>query len=259
MLFCAEGINAEKIKPLYYPIRVDINEVHNGISSVYKYLRANAFKHNSNRQVVSTFYDNIMEQSIGKYTNVDDFEALKHVIFVVYYSLPNGALPHLPVSDTDNLFRCLVESNSWNSILDYIWRAEIATATSSDKFMECCLLLELHVNKNCLSKDQKTLSLLSQASEAMRCSSVSSVALRIFALDKHLLYDHFYKVPAASPHGYNTAEILSSRVSERSRRKITQTKSASLYTEVGYNPFDLHEHGDEMDNDDVDYDDDSDH
>ena len=96
----------------------------------------------------------------------------------------------------------------------------------------------------------------------MRGSSVSSVALRIFALDQHLLYDHFYKVPAASPHGYNTVEILSSRVSKRSRRNITQTKSASLYTEVGYNHVDLHEHRDEMDNDDnddVDYDDDSDY
>ena len=88
---------------------------------------------------------------------------------------------------------------------------------------------------------KRLLSLSSQASEAMRGSSVSSVALRIFALDQHLLYDHFYKVPAASPHGYYTAEILSFRVSKLSRRKITQTKSASLFTKKGYNHVDLHE------------------
>lgn len=242
------------MKPLYYPVRVDLSEIPYGISNAYRRLRANAFKDRSNRQVASSIYDNVVHQFIGKYTNVDDFEALKHVMFVVYYSLPNGCLADSSVSDNSNAFQCFTDAYGWNNVLDYVWRAEVATVTSSVRFMECCLLLELNIEEHFLCNNDQTLSALPSAYEAICRSSLSSVALRLFTLDKYLLYDQTCRANTISQDDCYVAENLVTRGSERPKRNVfRQNNSGHAQTKVDYNDSDEYEQETEDGEDDSDF------
>ena len=236
--FHVEGMDVEGVKPLYYPVRVDILDVQYGIGNACRRLRANVSKDKSNRQIASTIYDNIIQQFIGKYTNTNDFEALKHVMFTVYYSLPYGCLLDSTLSDTCNAFGCFTVAYGWNNIFDYVWRAEVATSMSSARFMECCLLLQLNVKKQYLRKDDLTLSALPYASEAIRCSSLSAVALRMFTLDQELLYDQSYETNATFRVECNIAENLTNIGSERPKRNIKRINSTLSHDSVDYNHFD---------------------
>ena len=251
--FHVEGTDVDGVKPLYYPIRVDLSDIPYGISNAYRRLRANAFEDRNNRQVASSVYDNIVHQFIGKYTNVDDFEALKHVMFVVYYSLPNGCLADSSVSDTCNAFQCFTDAYGWNNVLDYVWRAEVATGTSSVRFMECCLLLELNIEEHFLRNDQ-ALSALPCACEAICRSSLSSVALRLFTLDQHLQYDQACRANTISRDDCCIAENLVARGSRRPKRNvIKRNNSGFCQTKVDYDDFDEDEQETEEEEDDSDF------
>ena len=260
-----EGI--KNVRPIYFPIRVDLREVQYGICNAFKCLRANAFMDKSNRQIISTEYDNVLYEFLGMYTESNDFEALKHVLFVVYYSLPYGSLPNLPILDTANAFWCFSEPNSWNNILDYIWRAEVSTATSADKIMECSLLLELNIKKRSFNSLQ-TLAALPAASGAIRCTSASSVALRIYCLDQQLLYD---KAEKADFHlrEETILENMKKHGSDRPRRNTRRNNTITSYSKMDMcnNEYDSdnddddsddHDDGEDEDTWDDDDDDDSD-
>jgi hypothetical protein len=75
-------------------------------------------------------------------------------------------------------------------VLDQVWRERLLETSSSTVLMECTLLLEYYINKAWLKTPQnKLLNALPFPHFAVRCSTLSAVALRIYCLDKTMNYD----------------------------------------------------------------------
>jgi len=202
--FHIEGTEFTDVKPLYFPIEVKPKHVKFGAEYALYQLRACRFTNNNGRQIQS-----------GKRSYFDmpdarnECEAAKQAILTVYYALPVGSLIMGPeLKPHENMFDCISEAVGWNDILDQLWRNLVIQADKASMLMEAILLLEFYINKGWISgASQKLLNILPSAHFAIRCSTYSSVALRLFSLDQCLVYDKIQYLPRSERSNTNTHEI----------------------------------------------------
>lgn len=184
-----------KIKPLVYATSVIAERV---ISGVYCALeRFNAFSYAnvgsvSDRQITYKRRD-LWYLAHDTVNYNDEFIIARNLIILFYLALPEGSL--IMCSDTDDrnnksLVDTSIANTCWNSMLDAEWRDNLLHSTTVTQLMECLLLLEYYIAKNWFSPScQNILSLLPPPHFAIRGVTYSMLALRLYILDRSLLYD----------------------------------------------------------------------
>lgn len=190
--FHLEGLEYAKVKPLYYPVKVESERVNFGSRYALTQLRAQGFLSNPGRQNLSGKRDFVDSSGDPR----DECEAVKHCLLTFYFALPVGSVTMgQELKSNENVFDCISEAVGWNDIIDQMWRNLVMNARSANKLMESLLLLEFYINKTWLTSAQKLYNALPNAHFAIRCSTFSSVALRIFALDSCMSYEKVQSLP----------------------------------------------------------------
>lgn len=118
--------------------------------------------------------------------------SVKSALLSLYAALPIGSLiqSHDEITLNDHLSYAVAETSGWNNALDELWRAYVLTSSSPIALMECCIMLEYYLNNKWLLAPYSRLqSALPAAHGALRSATYSSVALRVYSLDRALLYD----------------------------------------------------------------------
>lgn len=204
--FIAEGENAVNIKPLVFQVNVEAQVVHSGPRDALNKLRASGYVAADGRLFWSALQQPPLKYSFD--TDYSELGAVKHAIAAVYAALPIGSVVldtessisaitgSRPLADRDanasevNVFACMAEPVGWNDMLDATWRGAVHSASSPVALMECVLLLEYYINKQWLAAPAaRLLTALPNPHFAMRCCSLSAVALRVFCLDRALSYE----------------------------------------------------------------------
>jgi hypothetical protein len=247
--FITEGENAAAIKPLIYPVVVEARTVRCGIPHALDRLYAAQYLDAIGRAVLVGRREVIasIEQT---YNEVD---AVRAALLMVYLSLPSGALVQdLAVDNATaakgNSFALITEPAGWNDVLDQAWRGAVYQATTPLQLMECALLLEHYVSKQWLAYPQsRLLSALPGPHFALTCATYSSVALRVYCLDKALMYDKVVAAPRErrSAGGFESyayeeppkaaARASATLIEGRSRRPAAAQASARIKSTVNYN------------------------
>ncbi len=201
MSFILEGSNAAGVKPLVFPVTVEAKYVRCGPSAAIEKLVANSFVQANNRQIT----DKRRELFISFSTGMSEIGIVKIALFTVYAALPMGSLQVASTIghdgeakdiDVQDIFSSIAEPAGWNDILDQAWRNAVLEACSPVALMECVLLLEYYINKSWLGfPNVRLLNALPNPHFSIRCCTVSSVALRVFCLDKCVLYEKVFVPP----------------------------------------------------------------
>ena len=201
--FIAEGANAADIKPLVFRVTVEAQVVFSGPKDAINKLAANQYLRAENRLFWSARQRNPVMSFIG--TDYSELASVKNALFLIYLALPYGSLMIDSQSSSEtflgragavtsgeqftDVFSCLAEPTGWNDLLDEAWRGAVEEARTPVALMECVLLLEYYINKAwLLPPASRLLTALPNPHFAVRCCTLSSVALRAFALDKALAY-----------------------------------------------------------------------
>jgi hypothetical protein len=205
--FLVEGnTNAGSIKPLIFPVYVEAKSIKCGLSDALDRLIANSYLDLTNRQIINNRRD--LLQFIRLSTSYPDdmniLLACKVLLIKLFLALPQGslsaeiALHYLTLDEApyEILSTHLLEPSGWNYILEQSWKAAVMNAVSPSALMECVLLLEFYLNKSWMMNPQsKLLNSLPNAHFAIRATTYSSVALRIYSLDRALAYDKVQTAP----------------------------------------------------------------
>ena len=192
--FHVEGAEFCKVKPLYYPVRVESKSIKYGAKYALTQLRAQSFINNPGRQNLSGKRDFLNASD----DTSDECEAVKNCLLTFYFALPVGSIVMgQDLKSNENLFDSISEAVGWNDIIDQMWREQLTNARSALKLMEFLLVLEFYINKSWLTSAQRLFNALPNAHFAIRCASYSSVALRIYALDMCMSYEKVQSLPRA--------------------------------------------------------------
>jgi hypothetical protein len=232
--FFPEGVQMSHIQPLVYVVNVIAEHVTSGPTSALSRLRAQEYLTSPDRQV--TFKRREIFQFLSQIGIENEFAALKSSLFTLYLSLPLGSLILSEHDDDDgysggDTLSCITDASGWNSHVDELWRRCVMESRSSVILMECVLLLEFYISKNWFhSPANRLISSLPSPHFAIRCVTNSSIALRIFCLDKCLSYD---RVAVQSKGGKPiiTSSSLTSH-SSSTGRKSAVGRSSSVPEEV---------------------------
>jgi hypothetical protein len=203
--FLVEGTNkAGSIRPLIFPVVVHASSVRCGLPDALHRLQARHYIDNAQRQII------LHRRELMAVTQrpVTEFAVIKAALVSLYLALPFGAL-----SDSENTTiaasssrggvnssgnkACsvapsvqLLEPNGWSAALELAWKDAIIRAQSVWEVMECVLVLEFYLNRTWLvAPNSRLLSALPSTHFAMRAVTMSSIALRIYSIDKALAYE----------------------------------------------------------------------
>lgn len=286
------GTQVNHIPPQIHYIKVVAkNILHGNAASLYNLNCGPNFYHMNNRDYLNWSLENsnvnadsdLIEQlnnESEQCMNLNEFDMIRHVLLRLYASLPSSSMnPGNGSGKGSGLHNCkenfvsLTTSDGWSVELDALWRKTVLSATTAIELMECTLLLESCLNKAILisasassSACLKLLSVLPSPHYALKCATLSSVALRLYSLDKCIAYS---KIPRRSDvhvksnnrtqsnsrsgnsnavnHTTNSKEDISDRyynlVADRPKRAAAAS-AASKITQVSN---DLNRHFDESD------------
>ena len=148
-------------------------------------LNASQFINNSQRQFRQT--------DLKQYLNCisTELDAVKCALLSVYCALPTGSVILQSESEIGvyDVYECITEATGWNDYLDQAWKGMVQKATTPAVLMECTVILEHFINKDWLKSPQnRLLNALPNFHFALRCASLSSLALRIYCLDHAIDY-----------------------------------------------------------------------
>ncbi len=184
--FIAEGSNASALKPLVFPVSVTAKKINFGISSALQGLLAKQYMNERDREIP---WNKRLYQAL-----IDDvrseLEAVKSAMLSVYYALPRGCLH---TNDTEDAvdFKSIAETSGWCDLLDQMWQGRVAGANHASTLMECMLLLEHYLRKQWIDGEQaRVVAALPNAHFAMRCCSLPALSLRIYTMDRAIIYSH---------------------------------------------------------------------
>lgn len=184
--FIAEGVHASALKPLVFPVNVTAKKINFGISSALQGLLAKQFINERDREVPwnKRLYFELIEDVRS------ELDAVKSALLSMYYALPRGCL-HTNETENSIDFVSVAETSGWSDLLDQIWQGRVAGASHVSTLMECMLLLEHYIRKQWIDGDQaRVVAALPNAHFAMRCCSISALSLRIYTMDRVLIYSH---------------------------------------------------------------------
>ena len=225
--FLAGGTKASNIAPLVFPVEVVADHVSLGAECALDSLRAYEFLSHGERHI--THRRRELATELNRTHN--EFVAVKSCLLAVYLALPLGSL-NMGYIEEDKTSKYdmatgVVNATGWNTVVDQLWRDSVLSATTSAALMECTLLLEFYVQKNWLQlPHSKLLSTLPSPHYAMRCPTCSSVALRVFCLDKALAYDRVQDIPRPSRAIEAERKDGMGRSSGRGRKEIEKPRKS---------------------------------
>lgn len=192
--FVADG-GSSQVKPLVFSVSVEAKIVKCGLVSAFDTLIANEYVQSTNRAIIARRKELL---NFSAYHS-SELGFVKAVLLTVYAALPSGSLlldPPGRSMNGDEFFASIAEPVGWNDIMDQVWRGAVISASTPLSLMECVLLLEYYINKSWLgAPNVRLLNSLPNAHFAIRCCTLSSVSLRIFCLDKCLLYEKVHIPP----------------------------------------------------------------
>jgi hypothetical protein len=180
---------AVSVSPLVFTVTVEAKSISCGPAHAISSLRAHAFTQAPNRAFV---FNKVEMAAIS--SGSQEISMVKLCLMYVYAALPLGSISLANESTASSAGNIYEASSLWDSILDVTWRGTVLAATTAQQLMECVLLLEHHINAPWLA-NLKLQTALPAAHFALRCCTLSSVALRIFCLDRCLNYEKA-EVPA---------------------------------------------------------------
>jgi len=243
--FIVEGDNAGSIKPLIFPVTVTSSSVRCGIPHAIDRLEGVSYIDSASRHVVVGRKE-IVNSIEAVYSEID---AVRAALLIVYLALPAGALSSdtNTTSTTTDAFSMITEPSGWNDVLDQAWRGAVYSATTPLQLIECVLLLEYYINKQWLAyPHNRLLSALPSPHFAVCGATYSSTALRVYCLDKALLYDKVFVPPrerrAAQFDQYayeettsNTRNTTTTVSYERTKRTAATNATLRIQKTVNYN------------------------
>jgi hypothetical protein len=247
--FLVEGFQWSHIQPLVYVVNVTAENIISGPSSALSRLRAQEYLNHLDRHITRKRKELLQflslteqqQQQRRKKSDDDEFAAVKSCLVMVYLALPFGSLVmgdeneeeeenveeegRGEGADRHDLMAHVIDATGWNTQLDSLWRKCVLESSSSTILMECTLVLEYYISKNWfMSPANRLISSLPSPHFAIRCVTNSSVALRIFCLDKCLAYERVQTLKGSKTHATTTttaAALASSR-----RNKLNKTDVA---------------------------------
>lgn len=242
--FITEGENAASIKPLIYPVVVEARTVRCGIPHALDKMIGAQYLEAVGRQILLNRREVINSLELV-YNEIDGVRA---ALLMLYLALPAGALTQDASIDgaaaaRGDTFALITEPAGWNDMLDQAWRGAVYEATTPVQIMECVLLLEHYINKQWLSYPQSRLiGALPNPHFAVCCATYSAAALRVYCLDKALLYDKVYNAPRErrsvgqfAAFEYEEPVAASSNAAGRTKRTAAAQASARIRSTVNYN------------------------
>lgn len=186
--FLVEG--AGNIKPLIYPVQVFAQSIRCGIPDALDRLVANDYFESPNRQVYA------QRRELIQYLDSpsDELSALKAVLIRIFLALPFGSLTsediYSDIHSSISLREGLIEPSGWNACLEQTWRGAVMGAQCPMTLMECVLILEFYIEKGWMNVNQSRLNQgIPSYHFAIRSATFSSVALRLYSLDRMILYE----------------------------------------------------------------------
>ena len=246
--FIVEGDNAGLIKPLIFPIVVTSSSVRCGIPHAIDKLEGVSYLDSLNRHALVG-----RREILSSIEQVhSELEAVRALLLILYLALPSGALSgdaNTAANTNGDSFALITEPAAWNDVLDQAWRGAVFNATTPLQLLECVLLLEYYINKQWLAYPQsRILAALPNPHFAVCNATYSSSALRIYCLDKALLYDKVfvpprerraaqfdqfaYEEPPVSKYSQSTNNSTSDG---RGRRAAAASASLRIQKSVNYN------------------------
>lgn len=248
--FLAEGENTAGIEPLIFPVKVHAKSILYGPVAAVRQLNASRYLEAGGRQI--TLYRRELLRAAEALSN--ELDAVKSILLMFYAALPFGSLTVVE-SVTDartDMVAAFAGSESWNDILDQAWRGAVLSTKSSTELMECVLLLEYSINKAWIhANGLKLMGRLPSPHFAIRCCSFSSVALRVYSLDRAVLYDKVYVPPRGSRGRADTGASTKANITSSSSSSSSYGRQAASH-QPRYKEFDESDLPDEDDDDDED-------
>jgi hypothetical protein len=232
--FIVEGADfASKIEPLIFPVCVRALYTLRGPKHALDQLNATKFLQSSGRQVV--YRRKELNTLATKYEDAvieNEFAATKTALFTFYAALPLGALQWEQsndyigqCNDDMKLYEAIVNSSGWNDYLDIVWREAVESATTPSYLMEYLLVLEFFINKAWLSSPyNRLIQSLALPHFAVKSVTTAAVALRIYCLDKAMLYEKVVNVPRTSRRGPTEEQQM-----PRSNSKSSKLNEAEVF------------------------------
>eukprot|EP00981_Chlorochromonas_danica_P010092 scaffold3044_cov176-Ochromonas_danica.AAC.10 len=241
--FLVEGSPlAGQIPPLIYPVTVTANRIRCGISDAVERLIARQHLTDNNRQITSN------RRELLPYTHPhsmvsggdggQEAAAVKGLLLTVFLALPLGCLVMdnaAPASSSSSeLLDQMLEPSGWNPLLEQAWRGAVLQSDTPLSLMECVLVLEFYLQRAWLGAPAvRLLQSLPNAHFAVRCATYSSIALRIFCLDKAILYEKVTLPPrerrgaTGGSVSYNEEDIADYPATSRSRSERYASRGSS--------------------------------
>ena len=193
------------IKPLIYPVVVQAERIRCGVADALDKLNAVKYVDQNvatGRAVLTGRLEILAAINQLRSEEMSEVSAVKCALLMLYAALPVGSLssPAAGKNSTsplsDSLVNQIAEPQDWTDALDQAWRGAVYEATCAKSLMELTLLLEFYINKAWIGAPQhKLLQVLPNPHFAIRCATLSAVSLRIFCIDKALMYEKVQSAP----------------------------------------------------------------
>jgi len=184
--FFIEGKDAKDIKSLVFEVKVQSRTLRCGPQCAVDKLNAQGFVKAEGRRTRSA---RSLALERRKELVHSDLDAVRSALITLYLALPQGCL-----NVSENEDEGLTEGHTWNDNVEHAWITVLEVATHPTEIMECMLVLEMCINKAWHLPTSQTgpiLNALPNPHYAIRCTTLSAAALRIFVLDRVLDYGRF--------------------------------------------------------------------
>ena len=250
--FIVERANATAssgtIKPLIFPVVVQAERIRCGIADALDKLVAFKYvdqSYSSGRAVLTGRLELLAVINQLRSAEMSEFDAVKCALLMLYAALPAGALSAPATASKgsinssingDSLINQIAEPKDWTDALDQAWRGAVFESKCAKSLMELTLLLEFYINKQWIGSPQsKLLQALPSPHFAVRCATLSAVSLRIFCIDKALLYDKLQLAPRErrSSSGGKPNETKGGTVGTTGGRRSSSGRQAVEEDDVG--------------------------
>lgn len=200
--FLVEGTNATIIEPLVFPVSVRSMMTVCGPKDALGRLEAINYFHGQNRRILSPkLKRSVIETKYYDKDAKDELSSVRACLLAVFIALPAGALA-AEITGKDGKVKSRVkeaprdenitECIGWNEELEELWYEVVTGATSAKELMEAVLCMEYYMQRKWISEyGTKLLNALPPAHYAIRAPTLPAVAMRVYCLDKVILYDKF--------------------------------------------------------------------
>ncbi|CAM9892346.1 unnamed protein product, partial [Ectocarpus sp. 13 AM-2016] len=183
------------IKPLEFHVQVSPRFTYTGAVAALHKLRAVPYLKQRHREESEA-----VEVDLDLRFDCDELECLKMGLFTLLNALPKGAFKEggLTTDEVEGLSEqqqreglpAATTTSGWTPSLRECWVSHVASATRSQDLMEALLLLELCLDQKWLKPWYRPAQQKMQSAwHLLRLSTPAAVALRLFALDRAILYD----------------------------------------------------------------------